>query len=443
MKTRIVDTGYTPRAWQDKFHRGAWGKKRAVLVVHRRGGKTVAVINEMVDRGLNLKTFTDAAGTHIAKNPQFAYIAPTYGQAKRIAWQYLKDACSQMPGYTAHEQELRVDITAPHGNGRIRFMLLGAENADSIRGMYMDGVILDEYADYHPDVWSKVVSLCLADRDGWAIFIGTPKGSNDFKEKYDYAIRNDSWFTMVLKASESGLLRQETMDQIRAEIGDDAYEQEMECSFAAALTGSYYAKYIEEARKTRRVREVPWDPSLPVNTYWDLGVNDMTFIWFRQQYGKEYRYIDCLFGSGPGLDHYAKIIKAKPYAYGRHVLPHDGAARSLETGRTRQDFLRGLGIRVEIQGRQEIADGIQAARTILPLSWFDEDKCKEGLDALTNYSKKWDSKNKYYLETPLHNWASNGADAFRISALDSRQQIDPNERNLPRQAESSYNELDY
>jgi phage terminase large subunit len=430
---QIISTGYTPRPFQRKMHREIYGKRFAVLVCHRRFGKTIFTINELLDRALHCKL----------KNPQFAYICPTYSQAKRVAWAYLKEYCQFLPGYSANEAELKVTLTAPHGNGKITIHLLGSENADALRGMYFDGCILDEYGDFHPDVWSLVLRPALSDRLGWAIFIGTPKGHNDFKVKYDQAQKNPQWYTAMFKASETGILPQSELDAALEEMGPEAYDQEYECSWSATNTGAYYAKYINAARADGRVRSVPYDPALLVDTFWDLGIGDTTAIWFRQQTRMEYRYIDYYEINGADLAHFAKIVKEKPYTYGRHVLPHDGAARDLSTGRTRQETLRGLGISCQIQKRHRVEDQIQAARSILPKSYFDREKCEKGINSLENYTQKWDAKNKVYSNTPLHNWASHGSSAFQVSAMDSRDSNDMRTKRLPHRDESQYNEFSY
>lgn len=432
---KIVSTGYVPRTLQARLHILIHMIRFVVLVCHRRFGKTVFTINEMIDRSLHCKN----------KNPQYAYLCPTYGQAKRVAWQYLKDYTQHLPGFTANEAELRVTITAPHGNGKITYVLLGAENADAIRGMYFDGVILDEYGDMHPEVWSMVLRPALSDRKGWAIFIGTPKGHNDFKDKYDHAVGNPNWFAATFKASQTGLIDKEELEAAKTEMGDEAYEQEYECSWSSTNTGAYYAKYINDLRNAQpaRIRTVPYDPALLVDTFWDLGIGDSTAIWFRQQIGNEYRYIDYYEASGQGLDHYVKICREKPYAYGRHVFPHDASVRDLSSGRTRIELLRSLGIRGEIQAKQKVDDRIQAVRSILPKCFFDSLKCEKGLNALENYQRKWDAKNKLFSDSPLHNWASHAADAFGYSALDSRDTNAIRNKELPKFADSSYNEFEY
>jgi hypothetical protein len=390
----------------------------------------------------NFKYYADTQ--YKKKNPQYAYLAPTFAQAKKVAWQYFIDALKEFPDVEFHQQELKITFTAPHGNGKVKIYLLGVENANNIRGMYFDGVVLDEYQEWSPDVWSLILRPALLDRVGWAVFIGTAKPNCDFREKYELSKSNKRWFSYELRADKSGIFTQEQLDEIREEIGDAAYEQEMLCNFAGTLIGAYYSKYINDLEKDGRVTNVSHDPALTVNTYWDLGVSDTTVIWFRQQMGNEYRYIDCYHMNGVGLEHYAKIIKEKPYIYGKHVLPHDAGARDMTTGRTREEFLKNLGLNVEVQNRQRVEDRIQATRLILPKCWFDSVKCARGIDALKSYQRKYDPKNQVYSDTPLHDWSSHFADSFGYSALDSR---DQNKRtlgkDLPREAEADYDILDY
>lgn len=389
---------------------------------------TVFSINEMIDRGLRNER----------KNPQYAYFAPFYGQAKRVAWDYLKDYTKNIPGVRFNEAELRVEIPRPAMDDKIRFILLGADNPAAIRGIYLDGAILDEYAEMDPTVWGQVIRPTLSDRQGWAIFIGTPKGQNHFHEIYDKARMNPSWFAALCKASDTDIIPSKELEAAKAEMAEEEYQQEYECSFVAALIGSYYGKYIAEAEEEGRIKSVPYDPALLVDTYWDLGVGDTTAIWFLQQHGKDYHLIDYFEDSGKGLEFYVREIKSRPYAYGYHTLPHDAAARSMETGRTRQQVLGKLGLKALIQKRQSVEDGINAARMILGRCYFDKEKCQRGLLALKNYERKWDPKNKIFHNKPKHNWASHASDAFRYLALgvkeDTEDQLD-----LPRTAQNEYN----
>jgi phage terminase large subunit len=431
-KDRIV-TGYTPRPLQFRLHSSL--KRFNVIVCHRRFGKTVFSVNEMVDRALRCTQ----------KNPQFAYIAPTYGQAERIAWDMLKTYTRDIPGVEYNQQKLTATIPRPQYGDRIKIFLLGAENPDSVRGMYLDGAILDEFAEMDPRIWGEVVRPALSDRGGWAIFIGTPRGQNHFYDVLQVALKNETgnWFSAIYKASTSGVLPPEELRDLRAEMSEEQFDQELECSFTAALVGAYYGKAIAEIEAKGQIGKVPHDPSLLVDTFWDLGVGDTTTIWFAQQYRQEVRIIDYVEMGGEGLPYYAKLLKEgerSAYNYRYHEWPHDGGSRDLSTGKTRNQTMRDLGVRVNVNKRQEVADGIDAVRRVLARCFFDAVKCERGINALKNYRRKWDAKNKIFLEQPLHDWSSHGADGFRTMAMVLRPGEDRSEykKNLPRVADTNY-----
>jgi len=432
---QVIDLGYEPRPLQALLHRSL--KRFNVLVCHRRFGKTVFSIMEMIDKGLRLDH----------KNPQYAYIAPTYGQAKRVAWEYLKDYTRNIPGAVANEAELRVDIPRPDRGDKIRFMLLGAENPDSLRGIYLDGCVLDEYAQCDPILWGEVVRPALSDRIGWAIFIGTPKGQNHFYDIYSLAMSlsltdDTHWFVQLYQASKTGVVEEGELVDARATMAEEEYNQEYECDFTAALRGAYYGKYINELDQKGQITNVPYDPNALVSTYWDLGISDTTAIWFVQEVGREVHVIDFVENSGVGLEWYVKQLQATDYIFDRHYLPHDGAARELGTGKTRQESLVSLGLRrVDIVPRQTVADGIHSVRMLLPLCWFDKEKCDRGLLALKNYQRKFDGKLKKFVDRPLHDWSSNAADALRMLGLVFRPGSAGRMRNLPRESVSNYNAL--
>ncbi len=391
---------YGPRPQLVPFHNRT--QRWACLVAHRRFGKTVGTINDLI-RGAMVCDKTD---------PRFAYIAPLLGQAKDVAWEYLKRFALVIPGAQAHETELRIDL--PNG-GRIR--LYGADNPDRLRGLYLDGVVLDEYADMRPRLWSEVVRPALADRKGWAVFIGTPKGRNEFWQIYDQATRDPEWYSSLMRASETGILSADELEAARKSMSEDQFAQEFECSFQAAVMGAYYGRLLEESEKSGRIGRIPYDPMLEVSTAWDLGVGDSTSIWFVQQLGREVRVIDYYEASGVGLDHYAKVLREKPYAYREHILPHDAEVRELGTGRSRIETLASLGVRGRTLPKQSVEDGINAARVLLPSCYFDGEKCKHGLEALRQYRRAYDDKRRDFLPTPLHDWTSHAADAFRYLAM--------------------------
>lgn len=398
--TTRISTGYQPRESQLWIH--AKLKRFNVLVCHRRFGKTVLCINELIDACLRCDK----------PNPRFAYFAPFYSQAKKVSWDYLKMYTRAIPGVTYNEQELRADL--PGGR---RIYIAGADNPDAHRGIYLDGCVLDEYAQMSPLVWSEVIRPALADRQGFAIFIGTPKGRNNFYDIYETAKKTEGWFAACFKASETGLVSEEELRAIKNEIGEEAYNQEFECSFDAAVKGTYYGTQMADLQARNRITSVPYDPSLGVITAWDLGIGDSTAIWFAQRLFREVRLIDYVEYEGKGIPDIVRDLKSRPYVYTTHILPHDAAARELGTGKTRQEVLRNLGVHADIMPRLAVDDGIQAARNLLPLCWFDDLRCYRGVECLREYRRQWDEKLQIFQNKPLHNQWSHGADAFRMLAI--------------------------
>lgn len=407
-----ISTGYVPRPYQADMHIAMSVKRFGILVFHRRAGKTIGVVNELLDKSLVCEK----------DHPQYAYIAPTYGQAKRIAWNVFKKYSKMIPLVEYHEGELKITIHRPHRKDFSIIYLLGAENPDSLAGLYLDGVVLDEYSLMNPIIWTLIVRPALSDRKGWALFIGTTRGMNHFHELYQFALKHpEHWYARLMTVADTKAIDEDELALLRDEMPEEQYLQEYMCSWNAALTGAYYGKYISDLEKANKITNVSYDPSSFVSTAWDLGVGDTTAIWFFQIIGTEVHIIDYYESSGQGLDHYVKKIKEKPYMYDVHHLPHDARARSLETGTTREETLRALKLgRINIIPKLAVEDGIHAARMVLPRCWFDAVKCERGLAALKNYQKKWDAKAKIYLDTPLHDWSSNGADAFRYLSLSIR-----------------------
>lgn len=343
---------------------------------------------------------------------RYAYIAPLYSQAKQVAWDYLTAFTAPL-GAQINQSELRVDL--PFG-ARIR--LYGADNPDALRGLYFDGVILDEYADMRPSVWPTVVRPALADRKGWATFIGTPKGRNDFCKLYEQAADDPKWMRFMLKASETGILAPDELADARRSMSEDTFQQEFECSFEAAIAGAYYGKLMREAEEQGRITRVPYDPALQVETWWDLGIGDPTAIWFAQRLGSgEIRLIEYHETTDLGLPALRRVLADRPYNYSRHIAPHDIAVRELGTGKSRLEMAAELGLEFEVAPRLGVEDGIEAARMMLPRCWFDRDACAAGLEALRQYRADYNDKMRTFKPAPLHDWTSHGADAFRMGAI--------------------------
>ena len=400
VQAQTINLGYTPRSQFVEFHKRK--QRWACIVAHRRAGKTVACVADMVAAALECQQ----------PNPRFAYVAPLFVQAKDTAWQYVKQFCSPIPGTSFNESELRADL--PNG-ARIR--LYGADNYERLRGIYLDGVLFDEYADMPPNAWQAVIRPALSDRNGWAVFIGTPKGRNAFFEKWEESA-NPEWFRVMLKASETGILNEAELRDAEKTLGDDLFNQEYECDFTAALIGAYYGKTIKTLEEQGRVGNVPYDSRLPVYTAWDLGIDDATAIWFAQIVGKEKRIIDYYESSGVGLDHYAKLLSSKGYLYAEHFLPHDVEVKELGTGRSRLETLYSLGLKnVRVIPAQSVEDGINACRMMLEGCWFDATKTAKGLEALRQYQREWDNKLRVFKQRPLHDWTSHASDAARYLAL--------------------------
>ena len=395
----VVVQLYAPRPLQAGLHRNL--QRFNVLVAHRRFGKTVFCINELIAKA--------AANTKAA--PRYGYVAPLLIQAKDVAWHYLKRFTAPIPGIRVSETELWVDL--PNG-ARIR--LYGADNADRLRGLYFDGVVLDEYAQMSPRVWPEIVRPMLADRAGWALFIGTPMGRNHFCALYEQAVQEDDWHAQRFPASETDIIRADELAAARRAMSAQAFAQEFECSFAAGVPGAYYAELLEQAEHEGRIGRAPWEPQLPVTTAWDLGIGDATAIWFAQAVGQEVRIIDYYEASGAPLSHYAKRLQELPYVYADHLLPHDVNVRELTSGMTRLDTLRQLGLKVQVLRPNGIEDGIEAVRNLIPRCWFDAEKCARGIDALRLYRPEFDEKRNVFSARPLHDWTSHAADAFRYLA---------------------------
>lgn len=395
-----VSTGYNARPQFTSLHKRAqrWG----IAVCHVRAGKTVACVNDLIDAAIRCTK----------PNPRFAYIAPLFSQAKDVAWTYLKQYTAAIPGVVVNESELRVDLP---GGRRIR--LYGADNYQRLAGIYLDGVVLDEYGDMDPRAWKEVIRARLSDRNGWAVFIGTPKGVNHFADLWEEAQRNPEWFSLQLKASETGILPADELASARASMTDEDYAAQYECSFAASVVGSYWGREMKQAEDQGRITNVAYQPEIGVDTWWDLGIDDAMAIWFTQNVGREVHVIDYYEQSGEGLPHYARVLQEKGYVYASHNAPHDIQVRELGSGRSRLETAAALGIRFQVIPNIDRADGIDAARSFIARCWFDRAKTERGRLALVSYHKTWDEKRRVFSAQPYHDWSSNAADAFRYLAV--------------------------
>ena len=409
-----IKIDYEPRPQFQDFHER--DKRWASLVVHRRGGKTVACVNEIITR---------AAYTQ-KKNARFAYIAPFYRQAKDVAWVYLKEFAGGLIKGKPKESELRVELF----NGAW-VTLYGADNPDALRGLYFDGVVLDEYGDCRPSLWGQVVLPTLSDRKGWAVFIGTPKGKNHFYEIHQRAKVEPNWYSMTLPASESGIIDSEELAEMKAQMSEDSYRQEMECDFDAAVQGTFYAHMVQDLEKKGQISPdaASYDPRQPVSVSADLGYSDSTAFWFWQVRPDGYAIIDHYEAQGKKLPHYLEYLDAKPYRYEKIHLPHDAKVETLATRRSTVEqvihHFQGTDTTVELVPKLAVQHGIDAARFILPNCYFNQVTCFEGIEALRAYRRTYDEVKKVYADKPMHDWSSDSADAFRYFAVACKPMVKP------------------
>ena len=404
-----ISLAYEARDQFRPFHRRK--QRFAVVVAHRRAGKTVAAIYDLVDAALRC----------IKADGRYAYVAPYYAQAKDVVWTYLKRAVSPIPGVSINESELRVDL--PNG-ARVR--LYGADNYDRIRGIYLDGVVLDEYADMPPAAWSEVIRPALADRLGWAVFIGTPKGRNAFAEVYEKGEANPAeWFALRLKASETGIIPPSELAALKSELSRNEFQREMETDFDAAIEGAYFADHLDQARSKGRIGRVGEDPLMSYRAFFDIGGTgakaDAVAIWIAQFIGREIRVLDYYEAQGQPLAAHVSWMRERGYDTRKCSiwLPHDGSTNDKVYDVSYESALQSAGYTVTVipnQGAGAAAARIERARQLFPTIWFDEVNCKAGLSALAAYAEKRDPKRNIGLG-PDHNWASHGADAFGLMCV--------------------------
>ena len=396
---------YRPRSVFEDFHSRT--ERWAVIVAHRRCGKTVACINDLIVKAL----------IENKKHGQYAYIAPFYSQAKSVAWRYL-ERFSEPVMTKANQSELWVELI----NGS-RIRLFGADNPDALRGNFLDGVVMDEMADMKPSVWGEIIRPLLADRLGWATFIGTPKGHNAFYDIYNEATKKPNWYTKVLRADQTMLLPQSELDDAKATMSENQYEQEFLCSFEAAILGAYYGQEMRRITDLDRITTVDYDPMFPCHTAWDLGFNDSTSIWWFQVVYGEIRVLDHHSSNGQAIPFYTGLLKQKEdefgYNYGYHYLPHDARAKTLASGGKSiiEQFATKIDIKhLKIVPNLSIQDGIQATRLALTRAWFDN-RCEEGIECLRQYQREWNDDKKCFNDRPKHDFTSHSADAFRYLSI--------------------------
>lgn len=396
---------------------------------HRRSGKDKVDIADLVPRRL-------------IKEPCLVkYVYPTLVMGRDNLWQgmgldgfrYLDHVPEFIRASHPNESRMTIPVRNPSFEGpnptASIFQIAGTDNPDSLRGGNPRMFIFSEWSEHDPYAFD-VIEPILRENDGICIFNLTPKGDNHARSMYEYGKNHPKWFTQILTAKDTGVFTEAQLEEIlkdtiskyaadgRSEAEARSYfDQEYMCSFSSPVIGSYYGEAIRRAENEKRITKVLYDDSVLVHTAWDLGVDDSTTIWFYQLVGTSIHFIDFYENSGEGLAHYASVLASKPYRYGQHYAPHDIKVRELGSGKSRLDMALDLGIYFQVTPDLRIDDGINAARGILSRCLFDREKCDRGIQALKNYKKDWDEKNKVFRKSPTHDWSSHASDAFRYFAV--------------------------
>lgn len=356
----------------------------------------------------------------------YYYIFPEFNQGRKALWDNIDSNGFKTLDHIPDAIRKRTDksqMLVELFNGSI-IQIIGASDINRIVGTNPVGIVFSEYSLMSPAVIGYLLPI-VRENGGFMWFNFTPRGDNHARVLYEQALRSDDWFVSYLTAKDAQVFDDEALEEIKREYiglyGDTKlFNQEFMCSFDEPVQGSYYGELITRAEVEGRIGHVPYIAELPVHTYWDLGVGDATSIWFAQFKGDEIRLIDYYEANNQGLHHYAKILQERPYVYGQHWAPHDIRVREMGSGLSRIETAKGLGINFKITPKLSREDGINAVRTILSRCYFDATKAELGVSALKNYHRKYNEETKIYDDKPLHDWSSNGADAFRYLAVASK-----------------------
>ena len=407
----VLTLNYRPRKHFRPFHdsKSRW----RYVVAHRRAGKSVAFINDLIRAALQ--------NPRDLPPPRYAYVGPSFAQAKDLVWAYIKQYTSQLPGTRYSESELTCRLPT----GAMITLYGGGQAYNRIRGLYLDGAVLDEYPLLNPEALNSVIRPALADYQGFGIVAGTPAGRDHFFELKQKAERDtDLWDVFNIPVTETNALPVDELAEMRRTMTPYQYEREMLCSFEAPVENSYYGDLMVDAKTQGRLTKVPYDPRSKIITAWDLGMKDLTSIWFAQRVGQEIHFVDFLQNSGKGLDFYAaqlaELTQTRGYRYGHHLFPHDIKVREYAIGgRSRYEIVLSLNMGGDalIVPDHSVADGIAGVRSILPISWFDEERCELGIDALRSYHVAVQPQGGTVRDAPAHTWASHAADAMRSFAM--------------------------
>lgn len=419
LRIRLPANGWKPRDYQlPLWEYLCGGGKRALAVLHRRAGK-------------------DCIGLHFSARALHQrvcnvwYCLPEFAQGRKAIWTAVNPHSGMRRIDEAFPEALRENTNDNEMFIRFKngstFQIIGSDRYDATVGASVGGIVYSEWALANSAAWGYHRPI-LAENDGWALFLTTPRGRNHAYEMAQYAAKTPGWFYQALTVNDTGAMTtaqqadalNEYVSLFGADLGRAQFEQEYLVSFNAAVLGAFYALEMMAVRSEGRVLPFEPSPNRPVHRSWDLGMRDSTAIWFFQSAGAQLRILDCYSASGASLEAYRDVIdkryRERGWIHGNDYVPHDAKVRELGTGRTRVETMRSLGLNPMLVPDATVQDGINAVRRMLPLCVFHP-RCEAGLSALELYRREWDAERKCFKPAPLHDWTSDFADSARYMAL--------------------------
>lgn len=432
MTSITLPYNWRPRSYQLPF----WsffenGGTRGIAVWHRRSGKDDVCLHR-------------AAVAAFERPATYWHMLPEYAQGRKAIWAAVNPKTGKRRIDEAFPHDIREATNEQEMFIRFRsgstWQVVGSDRYDSTVGSPPAGITFSEWALADPAAWAYLLPILL-ENNGWAAFITTARGRNHAKSMLDLARKTPGWFGEILTiddtarfcraAGERPPITVEQVEAVRAEYhslfgiedGDALIEQEFYCSFEAAILGAYYGKAMVRADQEGRICDFDINDRHPVNTALDIGKGDHMRIWWWQITERGIDVIDHAAGDTPeaGAKWYVEKIKAKPYRYGEHWVPHDAKVVEWGTEKSRIETLIGLGLTPRLVPDHYVDDGINAVRQILPRCRFHQTNTAVGLESLRQYKKEWDEKNRVFKDVPLKNWAAHDADTFRYVAMAYRE----------------------
>jgi hypothetical protein len=419
----ILPYEYTPRFYQKPIWQAMFpasdaieAVRRAVLVWHRRAGKDKTTINLVVAKAM------ERVGTYL-------YLLPKQTQARKVIWRGMDKEGFKFIDHIPADliaKKNNTDMYVELVNGSI-IQVGGSDTYDAWMGTNPVGIIFSEYSLQDPYAWEYFRPI-LAENDGWALFIYTPRGHNHGYTLWRNAMRlakreGSGWFAQLLDTNQTGAISPERIQEdIDSGMSQEMAEQEYGVSFDAFNFGAVYGRQMKKAWKEGRIGFFPAEPGFPVHTSQDIGLGDLNAIWFFQILGEEVRIVHYYQNYNEPMGHYIDYMrewcKEHDAPLGDCYVPHDMKVREYSSNRRRLDIaLQDHGMDYQLVPDIPKEDGIEAVRVLLPRCRFNEEETSHGLACLEEYGYEYDDKQKTFKRTPAHNWASHGADAFRYLAV--------------------------